>query len=126
MNVRVLLSFQQPTFQKFTNINVFVQLHGVFYLNRVLIMIVSSEHLNCGLLKVLLDLPMNDTILGGPQGSFFLCAVSGTKQLQNLSGSQLSAVRTLCVQISRTMAQGESLVQHYLSNTCYLQRWPTI
>ena len=48
---RVLPSFQQPTFQKFTQINGFSAPWSAFHLKRVIIMFVSSEMLKCRLLK---------------------------------------------------------------------------
>ena len=50
-SVRVLLSFQSPTFQKYTNLKYFSAAH-------VVISFVSSEIIRCRLLKWLLDHPM--------------------------------------------------------------------
>ena len=59
IHVRVLLSFQQPTFQTFTQIYVLSAARSAFHLNRVIIQRVSSEILKCRLLKLCLDHPMS-------------------------------------------------------------------
>ena len=52
LNVRVLLSLQQPTFQKFTNINSALSAAWfAFHLKHVAICVVSSEIMKCRLLN---------------------------------------------------------------------------
>ena len=59
LDARVLPSFQQPTFQKFTKLkNDFPAAWSAFHLTRAVVWFVSSEVLKCRLLKGLLDQPM--------------------------------------------------------------------
>ena len=58
-HVQVLLSFQQPTFQQFTQSNYCSAAWSAFHLKHVIIMFVSTYILKCRLLKLLLDHPMN-------------------------------------------------------------------
>ena len=50
-HVRALPSFQQPSFQAVTNINVFSAAWSAFHLNITIIMLVPSDTLKCRLLK---------------------------------------------------------------------------
>ena len=60
LHVRVVLSFQQPTFQAFTTINnVYSAAWSDFHLKHVIIMFDSTELLTLMLLKWLLDHPMS-------------------------------------------------------------------
>ena len=60
MHVLVLQSFQQPTFQEIANTSMIAQLHG---LNSCRVLLVSSsESLQCKLLKRWLDHPMNSVL----------------------------------------------------------------
>lgn len=58
MNVRVLLSFRQPTLHRFTNVTIFSCMVCVL-LKRVALCCVSNKLLKCRLLKSLLDHPVN-------------------------------------------------------------------
>ena len=58
IHVRFLLSFQQPTFQKFTNTKVFSAAWFAFRLKHVVIMIVLSEIMKGRFLKGLSDHPV--------------------------------------------------------------------
>ena len=55
IHVRVLLSFQQPTFHKFTKQQLFSAAWSAFRLKHIAIYFVSSESMKCRLLKLLLD-----------------------------------------------------------------------